>query len=207
MWVLDGQHRVIAAMSRSDLSELPCLVFDELTVEDEARIFYTANNIRGSASPFDRLRALVIARDRLSIDVVEMMEAENYHPHATGGGNNTVCCIAAFVNAVKNSRDAVEQAWPLIAELHGGLVIKKNVFASLVYIARFGTDDIASPNWKKRVLKHGLHEIEAAIARARVLYQKGGSKVYAQATLEVLNKGVMQANKLGLRETDAQDDE
>lgn len=205
-WVIDGQHRVIAAMRRSDIQELPCLVFKSLGVEDEALAFYRANAVRGNVSPFDKLRALLASGDRLAIDVVTLMDEQGYKPSTVHGGAYTVSCVAAFVSAVKSNRGALKKAWPLVAKLHNGLQIKKSVLEALIYIAKFGTDDITAPQWEKRVLKHGLHEINNAIDRAHSLYQKGGNKIYAIATVEVLNKGLPQASRMGLDETAPDED-
>lgn len=200
-WVIDGQHRVLAAMRRTDIQELPCLVFKSLGVEDEALAFYRANAVRGNVSPFDKLRALIASGDRLAIDVVNIMDSQGYKPSTVHGGAYTVSCVSAFVSAVKASRGALTKVWPLVAKLHNGLQIKKSVLDAMIYIAKFGTDDITSPQWEKRVLKHGLHEINNAIDRAHSLFQKGGTKIYAQVTVDVLNKGLPQTARMGLDET------
>lgn len=205
-WVIDGQHRVIAAMRRSDIVELPCLVFKSLGVEDEALAFYRANAVRGNVTPFDKLRALLASGDRLAIDVVNLMDSQGYKPSTVHGGAYTVSCVSAFVSAVKASRGALTKVWPLVAKLHNGLQIKKSVLDSMIYIAKFGTDDITTPQWEKRVLKHGLHEINNAIDRAHALFQKGGTKIYAQVTVDVLNKGLPQSARMGLDESSPDED-
>jgi hypothetical protein len=205
-WVIDGQHRVLAAMRRSDIQELPCIVFKSLGVEDEALAFYRANSVRGNVTPFDKLRALLAAGDRLAIDVVTIMDEQGYKPSNVHGGAYTVSCVAAFVSAVKVNRGALKKVWPLVAKLHNGLQIKKSVLDALIYIAKFGTDDITSPQWEKRVLKRGLHEINNAIDRAHSLYQRGGTKIFAAATVEVLNKGLPQSARMGLDETAPDED-
>jgi hypothetical protein len=205
LWVIDGQHRVAAAQRRSDIKELPCLVFKCSTPEEEALAFYRANCVRGNVTPYDKLRAMVAASDQLSIDVVHLMESEGYEP-STGDGANTVRCVSAFVSAMKLHRGALLRVWPLIAKLHDGLSIKKTVFSALLYIARFGTDDITKPEWQARVLKHGLHELEAGIAMLSRVKSIGGAKVQAWAALDVINKGVVRSKRIELVESSSPDE-
>jgi hypothetical protein len=206
IWVIDGQHRVIAAMRRSDIQELPCLVFKSESTEQEAMAFWRANCIRGNVSPFDKLRALLAASDRLAVDVVRLMDEQLYKPTSSDGQRYTVRCISAFMAGMQANRGALIKVWPLIAKLHDGLQIKKRVFDALLYIARFGTDDITDEDWEARVLKRGLHQISDSIDRAQSLFAKGGAKVCAQAALEVINKGVPQARRIRIDEAAEHED-
>lgn len=187
--VIDGQHRVLAAMRRSDIIELPCLVFPSESPEQEARAFYRVNCIRGNVTPYDKLRALLIAKDQTAIDAVELMESQGYRA-STGDHANSLRCISAFLTALKSSRHVLERVWPLVAQLHDGLAIRKTVFAAFIYLGKYGSEDIASEEWQKRVMRAGLHNIDNSINRACSAFVKGGTKVYAQAVLEVINKGV-----------------
>lgn len=207
LWVVDGQHRMCAAMRRSDIQELPCLVFKSTGLEHEALAFFRANTVRGSVSPFDKLRSQLAFGDQLAIDAVNLMEDAGYKPSNSHGASNTVSCIAGFLTAMRQSRGALVKVWPLIAELHNGLQIKKPVFDALVYLARFGTDDITSPQWRARVVKRGINEITNSIDRARMLLSHSGAKLCAQATLEVINRGVSHDKRMGIDDTSRDDDE
>jgi hypothetical protein len=204
-WVIDGQHRVAAAMRRSDIQELPCLVFKFASKEEEAMAFYRANCIRGNVTPFDKLRALLAAGEPLARSVVELMGSHGYKP-SSGEGANTVRCVSAFVDAMKKHRTALVKVWPLIAALHDGLSIKVKVFKALLYLARFGTDDITSPEWRDRVLRHGLSSIEHHIDQMTKFKSMGGEKLAALATLEVINKGLPKKSRMSIDEA-APDDE
>lgn len=199
LWVIDGQHRLAAAMRRADIDRLPVLVFKSQSAEHEARAFLRANCIRGAVRPFDKLRASLVASDQIAIDACELMDAEGYEPEANHG-SNTVCCISAFLGALKSSRGVLERVWPLIADLHRPLPIRKKVFDALMYIGRYGSRDISGPEWARRVLKRGLPEIENEISRVDAATGKGGSRVKysAIATLNVINKGVKENKRIVL---------
>jgi hypothetical protein len=209
LWVVDGQHRAVAAMRRSDILELPCLVFHSEGPEEEARAFYRANCIRGNVSPYDKLRALLACGDQLARDAVELIQAHGYEPSA-GDAQNTIRCIARFMSAIKADRGVLEKVWPLVAELHkeaGSLPIRVRVLNALLYIGKFGNDDITAPTWRKRALKQGLVAIAAAIDRACAVYVQAGPRVCAQGALDVINKGVRMDSRIGLNEgTDGDDD-
>lgn len=206
LWVIDGQHRASAAMRRSDITELPCLVFKSESVEEEALAFFRANCGRGNVTPFDKLRALLAARDQLAIDAVTLMEAAGYRP-AAAESENSVRCVAMFLGYMRSDRGTLQKLWPLIAELHGGLCIKARVLSAFMYLGKFGTDDISSQVWRDRVVKQGLGKISDSIDRVCSLYQRGGSKLYAIGALEVINRGVRGAHRLQINESGAPDDD
>lgn len=204
LWVIDGQHRLVAAMRRSDIKELPCLVFASESAEEEALAFYRANCIRGPVSSFDKLRALLAARDQLALDAITLMEREGYKPSRTDAEHG-VRCIAAFITTMKADRGVLQKTWPLIAKLHAGRGIKERIFAALIYIAKFGSDDITTKEWQERILKRGLSAIADSVDRACSLYARGGAKVFAVGALEIINKGVRAGHRITLVEPSVDD--
>lgn len=201
LYVIDGQHRVLASLKRSDIVELPCLVFKSKGSDQEAHAFFRANCTRGNVSPYDKLRALLAAGDKLSRDAVTLMDEQGYKPSGSGGGPNSVKCISTFVAAMRSNPNVLRRVWPLIAKLHDGIGIKKTVFDAIIYIGKFGSEDIASTDWERRILKQGLHRIESNIDRAIMLLQRSNPKLVAQAALEVINKGVSSSKRIELSES------
>lgn len=205
-WVIDGQHRAVAAMRRSDIKELPCLVFKLASEEEEARAFYRVNCVRGAVSAYDKLRAQVAYNDQLALDSIALLDREGYKPSQSESAH-TIRCIAAFLAVMKSDRGVLLKVWPLIAQLHDGLTIRKKVFQALVYIAKHGSDDVTSPTWRERVLRHGLNTISDAIDRGNMLYSGKTSRISAMATLEVINKGVRAHSRIHIVEHSGADDE
>ena len=192
LWVVDGQHRLVASMRRSDVTELPCLVFKCDSAEEEAKAFYSANCLRGNVSAYDKLRALLVSGDQLAKDSVALIQSENYEPAATDRPGS-IRCVARFISLMKSDRGILQKIWPLVARLHrdeNNQPIRVRVLSALIYIGKFGTGDITSDVWRERIIRTGLPAITAAIDRACVVFVKGGSRVCAQGALEVINKGV-----------------
>jgi len=204
--LIDGQHRWAAAMRRSDVTELPCLVFKTEDQDEEAMAFFRANCNRTNVTPFDKLRALLAAHDPLAIDAVNLMGKYGYRP-SSGEGPNTLRCVAMFVSMMKADRGVLQKVWPLVAALHDPQAIQARVLNALVYIGKHGTDDVTSDAWKARVLHAGLHAISGSIDRKYGEIAQGGAKIFALGALEVINRGVRINRRLRIREQDDEGEE
>src|SRR5512134_3578070 len=62
-FVMDGQHRKLAADQRSDIRELPCLVFETTSRRQEAVSFLAINQGRVGVGSLDRYRAQLLSGD------------------------------------------------------------------------------------------------------------------------------------------------
>lgn len=72
LYVIDGQHRMVAAQSRGDIHYLPCCVGKYDSAADEAAIFIEANSTPQKVHRVDVWRAAVLAgdADALAVDRV-----------------------------------------------------------------------------------------------------------------------------------------
>ena len=62
-FVVDGQHRKLAADQRADINDLPCLVFETTNRREEAVSFLAINQGRVGVGSLDRYRAQLISGD------------------------------------------------------------------------------------------------------------------------------------------------
>jgi len=76
--LLDGMHRVLAALGRADITVLPCRVFYGLTLEQEAKLFERFNTKRNSVRVIDRFKALLIARDPIAVAVERTLALRDF---------------------------------------------------------------------------------------------------------------------------------
>lgn len=87
--IFDGQHR-FAALKQLGVKDAPCLVHQNLSVQDEAMLFVKLQTQRKSLRPLDRFRGRLTAGEEAAQrirDVVEnhgYMIAESGHPHCIG---------------------------------------------------------------------------------------------------------------------------
>lgn len=200
LFVVDGHHRLEAAHLRSDIDELPCIVFKYGTLTEEALAFFRANCGRGPVCMFDRFRSLLVAEDTAAQSAETILASQGYKFTKTEE-RYAVRCISAFMSALAKDRGTLVKAWPLIAELHQGLVVKVRPFRALIHIVKYGSQDITSNPWRARVLKAGLHKISENIDRSASLYARGSVKLFADAVLVVINKGVPISKRIKIEDS------
>ena len=75
-WVVDGQHRVVAARDIG-LTHALCKS-EEWTYEEEARNFVDFNKVRGSLMAKDAFHATLMRRDPIAIEIEAIIHQEGY---------------------------------------------------------------------------------------------------------------------------------
>lgn len=198
-FVFDGGHRREAAMRRSDIDELPCVVFKLTSKQQEAMAFYRANCNRKTMSSYHKLRALLVAEDSVALDAVALMHAEGFRPVPSGGAANTVACIAAFMSAFRAQRSLMISAWPIIARLHHGMPLHEKVMRAFLYTSKNGTESLTSRKWRERIMEIGFAPIKQAVDRAAAERNLSGERIWALGLVEVLNKG-LRSSRIKLKE-------
>lgn len=197
LYAVDGMHRVSAALMRSDIETLPCIIFKTRDVREEAAGFVQANTLRKAVSTFDKHRALAMAGDETAIFVQRLLDEGGFE-HANGSGKkNGVKCYGILHKLAKYKRDALLSAWPLVSEVCRGRYLSERVLEGLVLIEATGTEKVSSIKWSKVVLNVGFDALVDASQSAAAYYAKGGAKVWADGMLQVINKG--RRNRLELK--------
>jgi len=190
-WAVDGQHRVLGARKRPDITELPCLVFVVEKIEEEAAAFVELNTMRGPVKSIDAFKAKVLAGDPVALEIDRMVRSEGYSV-GKGQAEFRVGCVGAFDNLMRVDADLVRRLWPLIAEIHAGEVIYDRTLRGLFHLEstlrRRGDDQSVFDDRNRAALvKAGPRKIAQAIHAAVNSYGKGGERSYALGCLEVLN--------------------
>lgn len=196
-WVLDGQHRLLAARERADIQQLPCLVFEIDSTNREAKGFLDANTRRGPVRAFDRFNALVMAGDEVAIAVKAMVDDSPYTISDTNT-QNTVHCVSALMAAAKVDKQVARNIWYVCVDIHDGAPVHNKVFRGLCYIeprlnklaGKGGY--VRSLNVHKAIARLkavGVPAIIAEINKAAGYHGKGGEKVYAAGVTNAMNKG------------------
>jgi hypothetical protein len=199
LYVIDGQHRLMAARKRSDISELPCVVFKTQERKEEAKGFLTAQTKRRPITSVEKFRALLTIEDKPTALVNTLLQSVGKYP---GSGNSTdsVKCVGVLTDFAQSDPDLLVETWPLIVELTGAEPINKRLVAAIMYISKHIPEGmkLTDKTWKNRLLKVGFTDVMSGINRASAFYEKGGPKVWATGVVETMNKGLR--NKLELTE-------
>jgi len=73
-YILDGGHRVAAAIRRPSITALPCYVFRGLSLAQEATIFVATNKHRKTITGLQVFKAQLLAQDPLALSVLTVAQ-------------------------------------------------------------------------------------------------------------------------------------
>lgn len=203
LWVMDGQHRLSAAKSRSDVEQVPCIVFEfGGNIMDEATDFLVANKDRKPLTGFDSFRAMIVAGDPISLQVQELV-------HASGriiddvNPAESVKCVKSMYTCVQANAGAMRRIWPVIVELCTGRGIDNRLVQGMHWLETRLVDEadeersITEADNKRKLLDAGLDKVLRSIGDACAYYHRGGQLVFARGILNIIN--YKRRNKLSMR--------
>ncbi len=207
-FIVDGQHRVAAA-ERKGIVEVPCIVFESQTHEDEAQGFLDTNTSRKAMSIMDRYRALITVHDPVALKVQQLLDQAHRNPYNRGGGNNdnsaAIMCLDYCMQAVSIDEDIFVRIWPLVVDLCEGRLIVKRLLQGLFYTERYLTNtSLLERHWRRRLLQCGYDVIIKSIDETCAYEGRSGAAICAAGVLRSINRGLR--NKLYLTVEAKQDD-
>ncbi len=192
-FIIDGQHRKLAADKRSDIKALPCLVFDAAGVEAEAGAFVGCNHHRGRMSSIALFKAQCREGDPNALAIKAMLDA-----HGLTIGNHNAARSLACIDAVRRSFDGGEascrRVLGLCATLAAEVALPNCVFQGLYRLDRHmdvsGRGGLSGEPWAPLLLKAGLKKIVEAMDERAAQVKKRNPKSWADGVLMlILNKG------------------
>jgi hypothetical protein len=189
LYVVEGQHRVLAALKRSDIDCLPCIVFETESAKEEAAGFYAANTGRRMPTTLEKWKAQLMIGDPDTLFADSLIKKAGRMP-GNNGGANEVRCLSSLLGVVKKNRPAIISVWPLIAEVCYGSQLHENILEGLFYIESNLPEgqSLSDKRWCERVIRVGYSRLLDGAQRAASLYRRGGAKVWATGMLEEINK-------------------
>ncbi len=79
LFVIDGQHRLAAAINRGDVPHLPCVVITGQSQSEEAQSFVAMNTVRQKLSQSDIFNAMLAAGDQEAIATAALLDQTGWH--------------------------------------------------------------------------------------------------------------------------------
>jgi hypothetical protein len=187
-FVMDGQHRKLAADLRDDIHELPCLVFETTNRREEAVSFLAINQGRVGVGSLDRYRAQLISGDKTAFTVEAMLKSTG-HRAGEKASARTVSCVQCLYNLAKEERARFERLWPLLAELHPDGPMTDMVVKGLWTVDKWlGERSVTETPYREKLLIIGGKGLHHEIRREIAVVGQGGSRVAACAIAKHLNK-------------------
>lgn len=194
-YVVDGQHRALAAMRRADVETMPCIVFEMSDMMTEAQAFLDANTARKPLSALNKFNALLATGSKGAEMVVALAQQAN---RQIGDSTPTgIRCVGLLLKMANEDGPRLQRIWPLITDLCHGMPISETIVGGLYYVEGNATESVMSTRWRSRIAAIGATKLLEGAAAAVAFYKKGGDKVWAAGMVNVINRGLK--NRLEMR--------
>lgn len=202
-YVIDGQHRVMAARMRSDIGDLPCVVFATSGLIEEADGFLRSNKNRRPMTSIETFRASLISGHETAVYLQGLFDRNGIE--AVGSSNVFgVKCLSIMTRLADQKRQSLEAMFPVAVELARaeGTAVPERIIDALCYLHHNADGcDLAAPYWRARLVKIGQPALIKAAAEGAAFYARGGAAAWASGMLQAINKGLR--NKFAIRSIDA----
>lgn len=127
LYVVDGQHRLAAAMARGDIDQLPCFICNLPDIAAEADRFVQFNRNRKALKPLDLWKAAVASGDEAALQIVAALDAAGLKVHSTSNNRDMKPDIITNISGLQ--RCYREQG---VEQLAAGLDVMANAFRGQV---------------------------------------------------------------------------
>lgn len=192
-WVIDGQHRVLAALRRSDIQALPCLVFALADIKSEAQGFIDLNTGRKPVSAIAKQKALVTAGDEAAIFVQQEIDRLGLQISASARASGTIQAIAWCVKRAREDKNKFSMILQLVTEIsrHEKAPIRERVLDGLWFLDDRMENGLTDKRLLKKIKEKGADALFVAANKAAAYYGSGGAKVWGEGILAELNRGLV----------------
>lgn len=189
LWVFDGQHRVLAARNRADISALPCLVFDVDDRTQEAAGFLVSNSERKPVSAIAKFKAMVMTNDPAAVSVSRVFDELSIEYSENPFGARQIKCIASCLRMASTDVGAFRTCLSAAADVCGDDPIHSDIIDGLFWIER-NHGIVTNPRFLRRLNSIPRAELLGSIGRFAAAEGKRGEKVSAMGILKCVNKGL-----------------
>jgi hypothetical protein len=202
-FVYDGGHRTHAARNRSDIRELPCLVFDTEDIAEEAMGFLRANTFRKPVNAVDKFRAQLMTGDPTALLVDRLIREHGLRVKHQSNAAKTVACLGRLMGIAKGQPEVLIQVWPLLVELTQDAAMHERVLESIVYVQSklmAKGESLMFRPWITRVRKLGREGVLEAANKAAAYYAHGGTAIWGKGLVQAINRGAVRKLELSIVE-------
>lgn len=200
-FVFDGQHRVLAAIRRSDVKLLPCMVFELDTVEEEAESFLSVNTCRRPIGSLAKHKARVTASDPVALFLERCFSDLRLTVINTAACGGHIKCLTICYKLAAVDQDTFFDVLRLASDLSyaENVPVKESLLSGLFWLASRLPNGVNTPRFEQRVRQKGQFALAQAVHRAAALYARGGDRIFGVGILEELNKGLQRKFEIEAR--------
>lgn len=188
-WVVDGQHRVLAAKRRSDIVFLPCIIFKTEGIRQEAKAFLDLNTGRKPVSSIGKFKAMIAAGDEAACTVHRVLESLDIKTMRKADGCKELGSVEWSVRKAREDSAKFEVVMRIAAEISTDVSIQQKLLDGLWYINDRLPDGINQTRFIKRLKDIGGRRLIDAANKAAAYFVHGGAKIWATGMMEEINKG------------------
>jgi hypothetical protein len=187
LWVMDGQYRVLAAMKRSDIGDLPCVIHDVVDIADEAAGFTEINSNRKAMEAAVRLKAMITAQEPVGLLIDSLLRSTGRT--TDNKKKRSVRCIWALMDAARSNADVVKHIWPLLDAVVGDKTMVLQFFKAFLWIEQHMPDgqSVVDAKIGRRFVEIGYDELLKAAQEAAGYFGKTGGRVWASGMIKRYN--------------------
>jgi hypothetical protein len=187
-WVVDGQNRLVAALRRSDIKSLPCLLFAVSTPQEEAAAFGRINRNRRALSRTDLFKAEVAAGHAEAVALRDLLGEFGYVV-GNPGTKNAVVCVDALLRATRANVESLRMILDIYQSQFDGERILAEIVEGFMFLAANGAN-LNDKRLRKRLSDLGHEEVIASVRRCSQFRGKGTRESYAEGIAMAVNKGL-----------------
>ena len=197
--VMDGQHRLLAALMRSDIQLVPCMVYETASPTTEEEGFISTNTSRKAVATIDVFKAKLVAKDEEALQIDKAFKSYGITLNKYACKAKDLKSIAVCFRMFRDDKIRFEQTLSLASELSTSKPIHEKILEGLFYISKYSTTPLTNQKLRNRILKCGYDDLIGGANEAAAYYQHGGAKVWAQGMIKKLNRNLKEANQFKLR--------
>lgn len=189
-WVVDGQHRKLAADRRSDIQTLPCMIFETQSVKQDAQAFLDTNTNRRNVSALAKFKARLAAGDELARNVQAIITNSGLRLATASKEPCDYKAIALALSIGERDMDGLAEVLGLAGEMAATerLPVHQRIVAGFYYLHRHL--DLRNSRLRERIKAIGLGGLARGADKAAAYYGLAGEKILAEGMLQVINHGL-----------------
>lgn len=188
-WAYDGQHRVLAARNRHDITKIPCLVFRSAEVASEAAGFVRANRNRKPVNAITKYTANIIAKDPVAVRCDAVLREFDISVEKTAKTQRQIACVDACLYIARDSGEALRRALSAALRVSVTHPVVKPILMGLYWIDQ-NYELLGDEKFLSRLSQHDSAALMAVVRKFQEAHNRSSYKLYGQAILSVINRGL-----------------
>lgn len=192
-YVVDGQHRLLAARSIQDISVLPCVVYKSSSIIDEAKSFLGANSFRNPVKAVDKYKAMIVAENELALTADRMLSDLGITIMARPESYGQTGIITGILRRTQTDPIICEKALRLALKIteEENTPITTIVFEGLCSLAKsLDGEGLDCNRFQSRITEIGSKTLCRAAKNMALSLENGGPRSWGLGILGAVNKGL-----------------